>query len=226
MRQQQEIGAVRAADGRFPGVRGLATRTRLLQCTRGLLDGRFYRDLTVAEIARACGTSPATFYQYFPDVEAAVLAVAADLAAQHGELSDIVRHANWQRRAEAASAARELASAFSAFWAEHRSILRVMDLGAAEGDARFRALRTELLNDVTNALADVVATVRGPGDAGHLGRGAQPMAVAAVLVSMLAHVAAHQDGLAAWGISPAGTEAVMADIVCEAVTGRPPHRAR
>ena len=226
MQREEGTGTVRAADGRLPGARGLATRARLLQCTRDLLEGRSYRDLTVAEIARECGTSPATFYQYFPDVVSAVLAVAADLAARHGELSGIVRHANWRRRAEAASAARELASGFSGFWAEHRSILRVMDLGAAEGDTRFRALRTELLNDVTNALAEVVATVRGPGDSGHLGRGADPMAVAAVLVSMLAHVAAHRDGLAAWGISPAGTEAVMADIVCEAVTGRPPYPAR
>jgi len=219
-------GEVRAADGRLPGTRALATRARLLDCTRQLLAGRSYRDLTAIEIARECGTSPATFYQYFPDVESAVLTVAAELAADRGELSEIVRSANWRERTAAATAARHLASAFTDFWGRHRPVLRVMDLGSAEGDARFRTLRTELLNDVTNALAEAIAAVRDPRRPGHLGPDTDPMAVAAVLVSMLAHVASHRDGLESWGIASADTEAVMADIVCEAVTGRPARRKR
>ena len=40
-------------------------------------------------------------------------------------------------------------------------ILRVVDLASGEGDPRFRAIRTRLLNDVTNALAEAVDSMRG-----------------------------------------------------------------
>ena len=62
---------LRAADGRVPGRRGRATRQRLLERTREMLETTGYRDLKVIDIAREAGTSPATFYQYFADVEAA-----------------------------------------------------------------------------------------------------------------------------------------------------------
>ena len=69
---------LRAADGRVPGRRGRATRQRLLECTTGMLEAGSYRDLKVIDIAREAGTSPATFYQYFADVEAAILVLAED----------------------------------------------------------------------------------------------------------------------------------------------------
>src|SRR3954464_8722524 len=67
---------LRAVDGRVPGRRGLATRQRLLECTVDLLATTPYRDLKVTDITRAAGTSRATFYQYFVDIEAILLAVA------------------------------------------------------------------------------------------------------------------------------------------------------
>ena len=72
---------LRAADGRVPGRRGRATRQRLLEQTADMLTAGSYRDLKVVDIARGAGTSPATFYQYFADVEAAILVLAEDLAA-------------------------------------------------------------------------------------------------------------------------------------------------
>ena len=67
---------LRAVDGRVPGRRGLATRKRLVECTIDLLATTSYRDLKVTDITRAAGTSPATFYQYFVDLETVLLAVA------------------------------------------------------------------------------------------------------------------------------------------------------
>jgi len=82
---------LRAVDGRLPGRRGLATRQRLLAATASLLETTGYRDLKVVEIAREAGTSPATFYQYFPDAESAVLVLAAELTeAWHDELATLV----------------------------------------------------------------------------------------------------------------------------------------
>jgi AcrR family transcriptional regulator len=217
-RQGAEPTGVRAADGRRPGARGLATRARLLECTRELLRERSYRDLNAVDIARETGTSPATFYQYFPDVESAVLVLGEQLADEHGTLSDVVRGADWTRPSAAERAAAQLAATFVEFWERNRPLLRVIDLGSAEGDQRFRQLRTRLLNDVTNALAAAVVAGRN-GSAP-----ADPMAVGAVLVSMLAHVAAHNAGLESWGIASGDTQAVMAEIIVQTVTGRRPRR--
>jgi len=71
---------LRAADGRVPGRRGRATRTRLLECTSEMLATTSFRELKVIDIAREANTSPATFYQYFPDVESAILVLAEEMA--------------------------------------------------------------------------------------------------------------------------------------------------
>ena len=78
-------GDLRASDGRVPGRRGLLTRTRLLEHTRDLIGTTSYRDLKVVDIARAAGMSPATFYQYFPDAESALLALADELVGEGRE---------------------------------------------------------------------------------------------------------------------------------------------
>src|ERR1700751_1522007 len=68
-----------AIDGRALGRRGALTRRRLLQATGELLETHGIRDLRVVDIARAVKTSPATFYQYFRDVEEAVLVLAGEV---------------------------------------------------------------------------------------------------------------------------------------------------
>src|ERR1700709_1134378 len=77
---------MRAADGRVPGRRGRATRQKLLDCTRGMLANQTYRELRVGDIPRQAGTSPATFYQYFPDVNTAIVALAEEMAEQGNEV--------------------------------------------------------------------------------------------------------------------------------------------
>ncbi len=69
-----------AMDGRQLGKRAQQTRRRLLDATQELLETRSIRDVRVVDIARAVGTSPATFYQYFADVESAVLVLAEEVA--------------------------------------------------------------------------------------------------------------------------------------------------
>ncbi|MEN3362314.1 MAG: hypothetical protein V7637_6296 [Mycobacteriales bacterium] len=208
---------VRATDGRTPGSRGRGTRQRLLTATRRLLADRSYRELAVLDIAREAGTSPATFYQYFRDIESAVLALADELAAAHAQLGDVVRQASWRGR-QGYPAAERLAGAFLDFWREQQPLLRVVDLATAEGDQRFRALRTRLLNDVTLALAEAVTVYRG----GNGPPGSAELATGATLVSMLSHVSAHRDGLEAWGLATADLRTAMARIVYWSVTGRRP----
>ncbi|MCB1003909.1 MAG: TetR/AcrR family transcriptional regulator, partial [Acidimicrobiales bacterium] len=119
---------LRAVDGRVPGRRGLATRQRLLDRTSAMLTTTSYRDLKVVDIAREAGTSPATFYQYFPDVEAAVLVLAEEMArAGSDQLIGLVREGTWDAEHGYATAL-AVADGFIDFWDRHHSVLRVVDL--------------------------------------------------------------------------------------------------
>jgi len=207
---------MRAADGRVPGKRGRATRLRLLECTQAMLSSETYRDLKVVDIAREAGTSPATFYQYFPDVTTAILALAEEMATDGNDrLTVLVRTGPWKGAAgfETATA---IAGGFIQFWEERWPLMRVMELTSAEGDQRFRSIRTRLLNEFTVALSEVIASVRGGGSAD------DPMATASVLVSMLAHVAAHRYGFEFYGIRTDELQRSMAQILYTTVTGAKP----
>lgn len=209
---------LRAVDGRVPGRRGLATRQRLLECTREMLGATSYRDVKVIDIARAAGTSPATFYQYFADVEAAILVLAEEMAKEGRHLTDIITAGSWSGAAAFATSL-ELIDAFLEFWDESRAVLRVMELATNEGDGRFQKIRVGLLNDITTALADVTRSSQA---AGRVPGPIDPMAAAGVLVSMLAHTAAHQYGFEFWGIRTAELRKSMARQVCWGVTGITP----
>jgi len=206
---------LRAADGRVPGRRGRATRQRLLERTREMLTSTSYRDVKVIDIAREAGTSPATFYQYFADVEAAILVLAEEMAQQGSHLTEIIIEGSWQED-DAYGTALELVDAFLSFWDDHRPVLRVMDLATDEGDARFQKIRVGLLNDITRSLADV--TRRSQAER-RVPQKLDPMAAAGILVSMLAHTAAHQYGFEFWGIRTADLRDSMARQVSWGVTG-------
>ena len=209
----------RAADGRVPGRRGRATRQRLLDCTAEMLRTGSYRDIKVVDIAREAGTSPATFYQYFPDVESAILVLADEMVTTGVErFAAVVAENSWRGRSGYA-AAEALADTVLSFWEEHRSVLRVVDLATDEGDGRFANVRTRLLNDLNNSLAaatrDLQAVGKGQPDV-------DPDAVAGVLVAMLAHVAAHRVGFEFWGVRTESLRTVMARLLYWGVTAQKP----
>jgi AcrR family transcriptional regulator len=215
---QPEPAELRAVDGRVPGRRGRATRERLLKCTGNLLEKTSYRDLTVIDIAQCAGTSPATFYQYFPGVEDAILDLAASLVPEGARVAALIEGSDWRGRASQDTAL-ALVDSFLGLWEEHRTVLRVVDLATAEGDNRFANIRTHLLSQVTEALREVIDRFRKEG---RHPRSLDPTAHAAALVSMLAHVAAHRWGFEFWGIRIDGIRESVARIVATSVTGRAP----
>lgn len=208
----------RAADGRRPGRRGLATRQKLLDCTAEALGSGSYRELKVVDIARTAGTSPATFYQYFADVESAVIVLAEEMAAQGKRFADHVRTSPWRGK-KGYEAAEALVDEVIGFWEQHGAVLRVVDLATDEGDSRFANVRTRLLNDLNNALAEAIADMRR---AGKLPDDVEPQATAGVLVAMLVHVAAHRYGFEFWGVRTADLRTSMARIVFWSVSGQKP----
>jgi AcrR family transcriptional regulator len=160
--------------------------------------------------------SPATFYQYFADVEAAILVLAEEMALDGGRLVDVVRARSW-RGDDGVATAGALVDAFFDFWDAHRPVLRVVDLATEEGDQRFRQIRTRLLNEVTVALADVVRQYR---DEGLQPSDIEPLATAGALVAMLAHVAGHRYGFEFWGIRTADLQRSMSRQLYWGVTGQ------
>ena len=214
-----ETDEPRAADGRVPGRRGQATRQRLLDCTADMLRTTSYRDLKVVDIAREAGTSPATFYQYFPDVESAILVLADEMVSTGVEqFADLVTANSWKGKA-GYEGAEALAGAMLTFWATHQPVLRVIDLATDEGDPRFANIRIHLLNDLNNALSAAASKHQKAGKG-------QPdidsQAIAGVLVAMLAHVSAHRLGFELWGVRADDLQATMARIVYWSVTGQKP----
>jgi AcrR family transcriptional regulator len=210
----RDSGTLATTDGRVPGRRGRATRQRLLECTAELLTSTPWRSIKVIDIARQAGTSPATFYQYFENVEQAILVLAEELMDGAALLADLV-DGNWTAEAswETATA---VVSGFMDYWESNRSVFRVVELATEEGDLRFQGLRVRALNAVTVTLARVI----GAGEAVDSPAGTDPMAVAATLISMLAHVAAHQYGFEFWGIRTTAMIDTQARVLHWAVTGR------
>jgi AcrR family transcriptional regulator len=199
-----------ALDGRALGRRGLRTRARLLAATAELLETGGLRDLRVVDIARAVGTSPATFYQYFRDVEDAVLALASevgeDLTTVERALAD-----PWT-----ATSARRIVEAFVESWDQHRAVLRVRNLAAQEGDQRFRAVRNASLRPITEALAARVAASQR---AGRVGADLSPLAAASAMVAMTERIAAFHREIEDIGVDAEALIATTARIIDQTVTG-------
>jgi AcrR family transcriptional regulator len=212
-----EENDVRASDGRVPGRRGRATRQRLLDCTAEMLRTTSYRDLKVIDIARGAGTSPATFYQYFGDIEAAILLLGEEMAGDSELLVRMVQEGDWTGK-DGYATALTFADAFIKFWDEHRPVLRVVDLSTDEGDRRFRNVRVRWLNSLTRAFATVTESFQAEGK----NLGVDPMANAGVLVTMIANVAAHHYGFEFWGIRTADVRVALARHTYWGVTGQIP----
>ncbi|WP_326699207.1 TetR/AcrR family transcriptional regulator [Streptomyces sp. NBC_01754] len=213
-------GQVRTVDGRVAGRRGQATRQKLLDCLSEMLSSSPYRDVKVIDVARKAGTSPATFYQYFPDVEGAVLELAEEMAQEATALTELVAGRSWAGKA-GRQTAEELVAGFLDFWRRHDALLRVADLGAAEGDKRFYKIRMKILSSVTGPLTDAVKELQAKG---RVDKDVNPAAVAGSLVMMLSSVASHQKGFTTWGVKQAEIRPHLALLVHLGITGKKPAR--
>jgi AcrR family transcriptional regulator len=211
-------------DGRTPGERGRQTRQRLLDATVELLTTTSWRSVKVTDIARRARTSPATFYQYFGNVEQAIRVLAEGMVDQATHLSELVG-GDWSEEASWETAL-TVTEAFLSYWEDNRAVFRVVDLATEEGDAQLRGIRVRALNAVTVALAQVI-TQASPAPDGAAGTatsspaGAEPMAVAGTLVAMFASVSAHRYGFEYWGIRTRHLIDTQARLLHWSVTGRP-----
>lgn len=201
-------------DGRALGPRATETRQRLLDATEELLGTRPLRDLRVIDVARRVGTSPATFYQYFQDLEDAVVHLA-ERAAE--ELPPIVA-AIQQGFADdgGLDRARGIVEAYIAHWDAHRAVLRVRNLASEEGDPRFRGVRRRVHGPVIEAFA---AEILRNQEAGRVAREIHPVAAAAALAAILERLAAYHAELQTFGITREHLVETTARILVRTVAG-------
>ena len=159
---------VATTDGRVPGERGRQTRLRLLEATTELLTTTSWRSVKVTDIARRANTSPATFYQYFGNVEEAIRVLAEGMVDEAAQLSELVG-GDWSEDASWTTAM-AVTEGFLGYWEDNRAVFRVVDLATEEGRRPAARHPCPALNAVTVALAQVIAHA-SPSPDGRAGRG-------------------------------------------------------
>ena len=204
-----------AIDGRPLGRRAQQTRRRLLDATCELLESHGIRDLRVVEVARKVGTSPATFYQYFRDVDEAVLVLSDELTDELHPLAQLLDKP-WNGK-NGLDAARTIVDGYFRFWDSHRAIMRVRNLAADEGDQRFRDVRNSALGLLTDRIASAVAENQR---AGRIASEISPYSAAAAMVSMMERMATYHFDLEPRGVTRADLVETTARILHQTVTGR------
>jgi AcrR family transcriptional regulator len=206
-----------AQTGRALGPRALATRRRIMAATAALLEERSVLDLPIVDIARRAGTSPATFYHYFKDLEEVALcladeaaeempAVVADLAGPFAGPDGLPR-------------ARAVVDRFFDHWDTHHAVLTLRNMASERGDRRFQRVRQEGIGPVLDALA---ARIREAQTRGAVASALQPYAAAAALAAILERLAAHHRDLGFFGVSRDDLRETCARILLQTLTGRAP----
>jgi AcrR family transcriptional regulator len=203
--------------GRELGPRARRTRERLLDSTARLLGEQSLRDLRVVEIARAVGTSPATFYQYFRDVEDAVLALAEQASREMPAIVSLLDE-DWAG-AQGLALARRVVDAFIRHWDRHHAVLRVRNLASDEGDAGFAGVRRQAMSPILDRLARNIAAAQ---HSGALDPGLNPHAAAAAMASILERLAAYHTDLESLGVTRDELVETTARILHRTVTGLDP----
>ncbi len=202
-------------NGRELGPRARQTRQRLLDATTRLLAAQSVRDVSVVDIARTAGTSPATFYQYFKDVSEATLRLAEQAAGEMPAMIEIIS-GSWEGPA-GLERARRLVDAFVRHWDAHRAVLLVRNLAADEGDRRFLRVRQKAMTPVLARLAEQVIAGQ---QAGHVDAALVPQAAAAALGAILERLAAYHRELETVGVRREDLVETCARIVLQTVRGK------
>lgn len=202
------------ADGRVLGTRAESTRAKLLDATAKLLGQAGVLELRIVDITREVGSSPATFYQYFIDVDAAILALAEQ--ATHDE-APLVSHLStgWDgpdglQRAEA------FVDAYMSYWDDHNAVLRVRNLKAEEGNAAFREARSKanlLLIQAMSAMVEQAQTQ------GRLPTQMHPFVTATAMIAMIERLLPYRNEIARRGAPTGSMRDTLAMLLYRSLTG-------
>ena len=127
------MGAIpTSADGQPLGERGLRTRQRILEAIGAAIQRHGLRGIRLADIAQEVGFKPPAFYQYFTDLDEAILALceeAGDLLPRFEIDSDDWGDSHPQ-------GTRPFVEQFFDYWDEHRPLLTARHVAIMSGEAQ------------------------------------------------------------------------------------------
>jgi len=206
-----------AQTGRPLGPRAMKTRERLMDATAELLGERSVLELSVVDIARRVGTSPATFYHYFKDVEEVSLCLAERAAEELPAMLELI-DGSWSGK-QGLETARGVVDAFVRHWDAHHAVLQLRNLAADRGDKRFMKVRRDALRPVLDAFASRITESQRDG---RVAEEVHPYVAAAAIGSILERLSAHHRDLGHMGIGRDDLVETCARIVYQTVTGRAP----
>jgi AcrR family transcriptional regulator len=189
-------------DGQVLGARGIRTRQRILDAVGAAIEANGVRGLRLADVAAEVGFSPPAFYQYFTDLDDAILALCAEVGETAPRLAD---GANWDD--QHTDGARPFIEQFFEYWDEHRSLLTARHMAIQAGDSRHQ----EVANDAFRPLAEALQGKIEAGQRdGRIDPSLQPVALGAVLNMMLDLAAMASPQLSQYWDSEEPTELVAA----------------
>lgn len=206
---------VLAADGRVIGSRAQATRARLLGATAQLLDENGPLELKVVDITRTVGSSPATFYQYFADVDAAILALVEQSLADIQPMVETLTPA-WGK-SDGLDRARAFLSEYMRYWTKHNAVLKYRNLRAEEDERAFRQARSQANMLVIEPMSAMVTEGIA---AGRLSPELDPFTTSAAMVAMIERLLAFQPSMRQRGTSTEQMLETLAIIMYQTLTGR------
>jgi AcrR family transcriptional regulator len=197
------------------GSRAETTRNRLLEATSKLLTESGVLDLKIVDITREVGSSPATFYQYFVDVDAAILALVEQATVDEAPL---VSHlaSGWEGD-DGLERAGEFVDAYTRFWDDHSAVLRVRNLKAEEGDRAFRDARSKAYLLVIESMVKMVQQAQV---AGRLPDTIQPFVTATAMIAILERLLPYRAEIARRGASAESLRNTLAVLLYRSLTGR------
>ncbi len=205
-----------ATDGRVIGERAIATRQRLLDATLDLLRRDGVLDLKVVDISRDAGAAPATFYQYFSDLDAAILALSETALDDEVPLVEFLQPP-WSSAADI-ERARAFVQAYSEYWSDHYAVLIVRNLKADGGDVDFRSARSRANLLLLRRMAAMVTAGQ---EAERVPASLDPFAAAAAMMAMLDRLFTYQTEVRRRGTSKSAQHETLTTILFQTLTGIP-----
>lgn len=192
-----------STDGQPLGERGIRTRQRILEAIGAAIERNGLRGLRLADIAEEVGFKPPAFYQYFADLDEAILALCAEAGDLVPDLE--VDEDDWG--GDHPHGTRPFVEQFFRYWDEHRPLLTARHVSIMSGDRRFQDVADESFRPVAEALQRKI-------EAGQRDRridpDLHPVALGAVLNLMLDVAGMAAPGLDRYWEGGEGTELVAA----------------
>lgn len=141
--------------GRPLGPRALRTRRKILEATTELLDERSMREMRVIDIARRIGSSPATFYQYFKDVEDVVVYLASQAKEATPILVELISESDWEGE-QGHERGKQIARIVMDHWAQYTPVLRARNNASDEGHPGLQQERMAAMMPLVEAFKEAI----------------------------------------------------------------------